>query len=96
MLACCGCNNIQNTKTSKVMQSHKPEAVVKDIDYCIKAEQHLKDLKCISATEPYTKKGLSFTQFCNEIQKSGVFINPKCLSEIKKCDEQDACLQVAP
>ena len=56
--------------------------VVTDTDKCQLAEIHLKELKCIPTDQPYTKKGKSFTQFCQETQANGIFINPKCLSDL--------------
>ncbi len=69
-----------------------PTPVVQDTDKCPLAEQKLKALGCISATEPYTKRnGLSFTTFCENLQNEGVFINPSCLADITSCSQMDVC-----
>ena len=81
ILSACGSESVMPHKT--------PE--VKDTEKCEAAEQHLKELTCIPTDKPYTKRGKSFTQFCQETQNAGVFINPVCLSEVKSCDEVDCC-----
>jgi DNA transposition AAA+ family ATPase len=48
-------------------------------------------LQCIPTNQPYTKKGKSFTQFCQEKQAQGISIEPKCLSTIVSCDQMDVC-----
>lgn len=68
-----------------------PTPTVQDTDKCGAAEVNLKKLKCIPVDKPYTKKGKSFTQFCEETQAAGIFLNPKCLSEITACDQMDHC-----
>ena len=67
--------------------------VVKDSDKCSVAETHLKDLNCIPKDQPYTKKGKTFTQFCQDKQEQGVFLNPACLATITSCDQMDCCTQ---
>ena len=57
-----------------------PAPVKTDVEWCQKAEVNLKNLKCIPINEPYTKKGLTFTQFCIKKQNDGIFLNPKCLA----------------
>lgn len=69
----------------------EPESITKDVQYCQPAEMNLKELGCIDKYTPYTKKGKSFSQFCIDKQNSGIFLNPKCLSNIRYCYEQDAC-----
>ncbi len=68
----------------------KPVEEVRDSAYCDLAETHLKQLKCIP-DGAFTKKGKSFSDFCQETQINGVFVNPKCLSEIVSCDQMDVC-----
>jgi len=60
-----------------------------DSEWCDLAENHLTELNCIEA-QP-TKKGVHFGAFCRELQQNGIFINPKCLAEIKSCSEVDVC-----
>jgi hypothetical protein len=85
ILICSCCN--QETKSLPSLPQ-----VTTDISYCQAAEINLKNLKCIPSDIPYTKKGLSFTEFCIEVERRGVFINPKCLSEMKDCNQETNCL----
>jgi len=66
-----------------------------DTEYCTIADKHL--------NEPYfvqncpelgskTKKGKTFTQFCQETQNNGIYLHPKCLSEAKDCSAARACM----
>jgi len=77
-----------------------PTPVVTDTDWCEAAEVNLKSLGCIPSDKPYTKKGLSFTQFCQKKHDDGVFLNPKCLSnEVTKvtgCEYVDVCTGTKP
>lgn len=82
--ACSGCNE-------KEYVPPKPTPVVTDTEYCKPAEQHLKELKCIPSDKPYTKKGLSFEQFCHQTQDNGIYLNPRCLANISSCEEIDYC-----
>jgi len=68
----------------------KPTPIVVDNYLCAAAETHLKELKCIGEGS-YTKKGKSFTIFCLETQQNGIFLNPKCLTEINSCEQIDSC-----
>lgn len=70
-----------------------PSPVTKDVESCRSAETHLKELRCIPVEFPYTKRGKSFTQFCEETQNSGVYVNPTCLSHVSDCGEIDACFR---
>ena len=38
-----------------------------------------------------TKKGKSFSQFCEEEQAKQVSVNPQCLASITTCDDIDYC-----
>lgn len=76
-----------------------PTPIVTDTDQCAPAEQHLHDLcsadpgknnYCCRVVAP-TKKGKSYTQFCQEKQNEGVFLNPKCIESVTSCDQIDAC-----
>lgn len=67
----------------------RPTPQVKDTNYCSLAEKHLKQLGCEEAKP--LKDGTTFTQFCEATQGNGVFLNPKCLSQIKSCSEVDSC-----
>ncbi len=67
----------------------QPTPVVTDNNYCAKAQENLLRLNCVEG-QP-TKKGKSFEQFCVGTQQNGIFLNPKCLSEIKSCEEVDSC-----
>lgn len=77
----------------------KPTPIIVDIDYCEQAEINLKKLKCIPSDKPYTKKGLSFKQFCEKKQNDGIFLNPKCLAievtEKTGCSYVDVCTKTA-
>lgn len=72
-----------------------PPPVKADIDWCQKAEINLKNLNCIPTNGPYTKKGLTFTQFCIKKQNDGIYLNPKCLATqvtVKTgCSYMDVC-----
>lgn len=65
----------------------RPTPVVIDTDKCLEAEINLKALKCIP-DGPFTTKGKSFTQVCEETQNAGVFFNPVCLSKVTACGDQ--------
>lgn len=67
----------------------RPTPVVTDTNYCKVAEEHLLSLSC-EVAKP-TKKEVVFEEFCKQTQQAGVFINPKCLSEVKTCEEVDVC-----
>lgn len=77
----------------------KPTPVVTDTDQCGAVEQHLNDMckadpvknsYCCEVVAP-TKKGKSYTQFCQEKQAQGVFLNPKCVANVTSCDQIDPC-----
>jgi hypothetical protein len=68
--------------------------------YCNTAERHLTEL-CSSNPEENlyccqtvasTKKGKTFTQFCEETQNAGIALDPECLSKIIVCGGIDKCL----
>lgn len=73
----------------------QPTPIVQDTEWCQAAEINLQQLECIPDDEPYTKKGLTFTQFCEQKHKDGVFLNPKCLAtevnEKTTCSYIDVC-----
>lgn len=77
----------------------RPTPIPIDTDQCQSAEDHLTQLcKTDSSTNSYcclvvapTKKGKTFTQFCQDKQTAGVSLNPKCLSQVNSCSEIDAC-----
>ena len=68
--------------------------------YCGSAERHMTDLCRISPNEnmyccqtvALTKKGKTFTQFCEETQSAGISLGPECLSKIISCSEIDKCV----
>lgn len=77
----------------------KPTPVVTGTDQCGAAEQNLHNLcnmdpvknnYCCQVVAP-TKKGKSYTQFCQEKQNQGIFLNPKCVSGVTSCDQIDPC-----
>lgn len=72
---------------------NSPTPVINGYEYCQSAETHLKELGCISRDKPYTKKGNSFTVFCQETMKNGINVAPKCLSEIQNCEQINSCFQ---
>lgn len=76
-----------------------PTPIVTDTDQCGTTEQHLHDLcnadptknaYCCAVVAP-TKKGKTYTQFCQEKQAEGVWLNPKCVEAITSCDQIDVC-----
>lgn len=81
--------------------SPHPTPVVTDTNMCVEVETHLtqmcnanptKNAYCCQVSAP-TKKGKSYTQFCIEKQNQGVFLNPKCVSQVTSCDQIDQCTQ---
>ena len=77
----------------------RPTPIPTDTNMCESAQQHL-DQMCKAdpsgnayccAVVASTKKGKTFTQFCQDKQNDGVALNPKCLSEVKSCGEIDSC-----
>ena len=77
----------------------RPTPIPTDTNLCQTAEQHLQQMcnanqeenaYCCAIVAP-TKKGKTFTQFCEQKQNDGVSLNPKCLSEVKTCGEVDSC-----
>jgi hypothetical protein len=67
---------------------------------CSLAEKSLTD-KCKADSEKnfyccqvvsLTKKGKSFTQFCEETQNAGIALNPECIANIINCSDVDKCL----
>lgn len=72
-----------------------PIPVNEGVEYCKAAETHLKELNCIPKDKPYTLKGKSFTEFCEETMKNGINLSPHCLSQINSCDQMNVCVQSA-
>lgn len=79
-------------------ESRRPPPL-NDTDYCLSAQQHLEELcqqnteinkYCCKVVEP-TKKQKDFKTFCKETMSKGINLNPKCISEVKKCEEIDVC-----
>jgi hypothetical protein len=63
---------------------------VQDTELCEAAEVRLLKLKCEEG-QP-TKKGTRFKDVCEDVQKNGgVFLNPRCLSNITDCNQIDIC-----
>lgn len=85
---------------STTVQSH-PTPVVTDTAMCVTADQHLASLCSADSSknaycclvDALTKKGKNYTQFCIEKQNEGVFLNPRCISQVTSCDQIDACTQ---
>jgi hypothetical protein len=67
----------------------RPTPIPTDTEWCDLAENKLTELNCIES-QP-TKKGVHFGALCKELQSKGIFVNPKCLAEIKTCAEVDVC-----
>lgn len=85
-----GCNN--GTKVPP-----HPNFVPTDTELCELAGKNLVVNKCIQDDKTFTKRGKSFKEFCEETQNNGIWLNPKCLSNIKadnvsSCqDQMNAC-----
>jgi len=66
-----------------------------DTDYCDAAGYQIEKLGCRDRRgDPMwvNKHGERFGETCRKIQKaSGIFLNPKCISEAKNCNEVMAC-----
>ena len=73
---------------NSTMPPHATPAV-QDTEFCAAADAHLVSLSCVS--NPYTKRGKTFTQFCQETQAAGIYLNPKCLSTVTSCDQINQC-----
>ena len=81
--------NCSNTGVTSNAPLKQPTPVVTDTEYCDLAQTHLLQLKCEEGNP--TKKGKSFSIVCRETQTNGIFINPKCLSQITSCDQVNTC-----
>lgn len=77
----------------------KPTPIVVDTEMCDTADKHLAQL-CLADSEKNkyccmigspTKKGKTYTQFCIEKQNQGVWLNPRCVSQITSCEQIDNC-----
>lgn len=66
---------------------------VDGIEYCGAAQQHLQDLGCIPKSKPYTAKGKSFKQFCEDTMNNQINLHPNCLANITNCNQMNACVQ---
>lgn len=82
-----------------VYQPPRPTPIVTDTEMCKPAQLHLEELcaqeskvnaYCCRVVKP-TLKGKTYTQFCEEKQSQGVFLNPRCVSNVSTCDQIDAC-----
>ena len=81
----------------------KQPPVVTDTEMCGKAEENLKvlvqqdkdpDGDCAYLLKPGVRTQDSFELFCKNTQsEGGVFLNPRCISEIKHCSLLDCCTQ---
>lgn len=90
--------NPQNN--GNMTDAHRNTPVVSGTEYCGAAEKHLQEMcdadpqnnmYCCQAVQS-TKKGKTFEQFCIETQNAGIQLDPRCLSQITKCEEIDFCL----
>ena len=80
-LVACGASN--------QVEPVRPTPVDTDVSMCDAAEAHLIALGCPDG-QP-TKRGERFGDVCRELQRAGIFINPRCLANVKSCAEVDAC-----
>lgn len=79
---------------SKMPPSPNP-AVIPDTDLCADMCTHLQMLGCEEAKPVYDSDrpgpsdvpNLTCTQFCEEQQHKGTFINPRCVMKVAKCSE---------
>lgn len=79
---------------------YRPTPVPIGTQYCSVAETHLSQLCSTDPSENLyccqvvasTKKGKTFTQFCQETQNAGIALDPKCLSEVTSCLGIDKCV----
>lgn len=62
-----------------------PTPIATGAEFCGSADTHLQQLGCIPADKPYTLRGLTFTQFCQQTLANGVALNPQCLSTVPTC-----------
>ena len=64
---------------------------------CTAAEAKLLSLSCTDSRGKLlggkNEHGVSFTDRCKNVQDNGVFLNPRCLSNIHACSEVNPCLQ---
>ena len=75
--------------TDNYITPPKPTPQVQDTKYCVLAEKRLLELGCEEGLP--LKDGTGFAKFCEDTQSNGIFLNPKCLSEIKSCEEVNVC-----
>jgi hypothetical protein len=80
---------------SQAMEPKGPTPVPRDTDACGTAGAQLEDLKCRDRNgDPMwvNKHGEKFEQTCRTLQEEGgIFINPKCITLSKTCEEAKAC-----
>lgn len=78
-----------------------PTPVVTDTFLCPDADTHMaalcqadpvKNAYCCQV-DALTKKGKNYTQFCIEKQNQGIFLNPRCVSQVTSCEQIDVCTQ---
>ena len=75
-----------------------------DTDLCGQMCTHLESLGCEEAKPVYNNDvegpkdvpNQSCPEFCKELQDKGVFVNPRCVSTVKTCDEIETARQKDP
>ncbi len=88
-VALAACDGCPPSPSSPDPVKPTPTPVPTDTEWCDLAENHLTELNCVEG-QP-TKKGIHFGAFCRELQANGIYINPRCLAEVKSCAEVDVC-----
>ncbi len=84
----------------KPAEAPSPQAgPLDDIQYCKPACDHLGQLGCEEAQPVYDNLRsvwLTCTQWCEEQQISGSFLNPRCIRKAKSCADVEAVRQTSP
>ena len=75
-----------------------------DTDWCSKMCQHLQTLKCEEGEMVYNNDlpgpvdvpNQTCADNCVELQEKGFFVNPRCVTTVKACDEIESVRQKEP
>jgi hypothetical protein len=90
-----GCIYQPQTSVESVLLPSQTVVPVVDTSFCQDAEYNLRNLQCKDAAGNLmwiNKLGEHFATTCQRIQdQGGVFLNPKCISTAKTCEEAKTC-----
>lgn len=77
---------VYGCRGSESKTAPRPNPKVVDSNLCESAGKNLETRGCIPDATHFTKRGLSFKEFCENTQNEQIWLNPKCLSEIQPKD----------